>query len=135
MTDYGLAELPRSECIERLRGAVLGRLGVTVDAVPAVMPVWITVIGDRVVFRTVPGTKLETASTGAVVALEVDDFDSTTREGWSVLVRGLAAQVDDPDIVRQAKATLIGSWIPEASAEHFVSITLDVVTGRRVHRR
>lgn len=135
MANYGLAELSRSECIERLRHAALGRLGVTVDAVPTVLPVWITVIDDRVVFRTVPGTKLEAASTGAVVALEVDDFDAASREGWSVLVRGLATQVDDPAIVGQARATLIDTWIPDASAEHFVSITLDVVTGRRVHRR
>ncbi|HZJ28162.1 MAG TPA: pyridoxamine 5'-phosphate oxidase family protein [Acidimicrobiia bacterium] len=115
--------------------ASLGRIGVTVDSIPAVLPVWVVMIDDRLIFRTVPGTKLEMAAAGAVVALEVDDFDAQSREGWSVLVRGLAAQLGDPAVIEQAKSTLIDTWIPEASAEHFVSITPDIVTGRRLHRR
>ena len=76
-----------------LARASMGRIGVSVDALPAIVPVWIALMNDSVVFRTVPGTKLAYAATGSVLAVEAEEYDPSTRAGWSVLVRGIASEL------------------------------------------
>ncbi|MGZ4140125.1 MAG: pyridoxamine 5'-phosphate oxidase family protein, partial [Actinomycetota bacterium] len=56
-----LRELSREECLELLAGAVVGRLGVSIRALPTILPVNFAVLRDRIVVRTVPGTKLDAA--------------------------------------------------------------------------
>jgi len=134
-----LAELSRTECLELLHDTQLGRVGVCIDALPAIFPVFIVVVDEAVdeavdetvVFRTLPGTKLSAASHGSIVALEVDSFDDTTGQGWSVLVRGIANEVTDPARAAAARARLHASWVDEAP-EHFVEVNPDLVTGRRL---
>ena len=65
-------ELSRAECLELLRPGRFGRIGVSIDALPAIFPVFITVVDDVVVFRTVPGHEAARRRRGAIVALEVD---------------------------------------------------------------
>ena len=101
------------------------------DALPAIFPVFFTMVDDVAVFRTVPGTKLAAASDGAIVALEVDDFDAVTGEGWSVLVRGVAGELDPGPRAAQARRRLDTSWI-DGAAEHLVEVSTDLVTGRRI---
>jgi CheY-like chemotaxis protein len=48
------------------------------------------------VFRTGEGAKLAAATDHAVVASEVDAFDTFSHSGWSVLVLGTASLVTDP---------------------------------------
>jgi nitroimidazol reductase NimA-like FMN-containing flavoprotein (pyridoxamine 5'-phosphate oxidase superfamily) len=126
-----LAQLSRSDCLRLLGKARLGRVGVSVDALPAIFPVFITVVDDVVVFRTVPGTKLTAASDGAIVALEVDAFDESAGEGWSVLVRGVARELADGRRAEAARLDLDASWMHGAS-EHLVEVSTDLVTGRRL---
>jgi nitroimidazol reductase NimA-like FMN-containing flavoprotein (pyridoxamine 5'-phosphate oxidase superfamily) len=128
-----LGELSREECMDLLRGASIGRVGVSIDALPVVLPVLIAVLDESVVFQTVPGTKLLAASTGAVVAVEVDAFDDETAAGWSVLVRGIASEIRDPARAAEARSRLRRTWIVEGSAEHLVEVGADLVTGRRLH--
>jgi len=125
-----LAELSRAECLALLEHTRLGRVGVSVDALPAILPVFLAMIDDVVVFRTVPGTKLSAASDGAIVAIEVDAFDETSGEGWSVLVRGVAHELSDGRHLA-ARARLRPSWI-DGAPEHFVEVSADLVTGRRL---
>jgi nitroimidazol reductase NimA-like FMN-containing flavoprotein (pyridoxamine 5'-phosphate oxidase superfamily) len=128
----GLAHLNREECMTLLAGSSFGRVGVSVDALPAILPVTIALVGEGVVFRTVPGTKLAYAARNAVLAVEADDYDSTSREGWSVLVRGVARQLEDDEEIALARSNLDRSWIPEPVNEHFVRVACDLVTGRRL---
>jgi nitroimidazol reductase NimA-like FMN-containing flavoprotein (pyridoxamine 5'-phosphate oxidase superfamily) len=123
-------ELNRSECLQLLGRAHLGRVGVSVDALPAIFPVFLVLLDDVVVFRTVPGTKLSAASKGAIVAIEVDDFDPATEQGWSVLVRGVAHELGNGRRGR-AREQLAPRWMHDA-AEHFVEVSTDLVTGRRI---
>lgn len=118
--------------MELLAGASFGRVGVSVDALPAILPVTITLIDDDVVFRTVPGTKFAYAARNAVLAVEVDQYDPDRGEGWSVLVRGVATQLHDVAEVARARARLDGSWIGDDVGEHFVKVGCDLVTGRRL---
>ncbi|MGZ8735466.1 MAG: pyridoxamine 5'-phosphate oxidase family protein [Acidimicrobiia bacterium] len=126
-----LAELSRDECIALLRQVRLGRVGVSVDALPAIFPVFLTVIDGAVVFRTVPGTKLKAAADGAIVAVEADGYDDATGEGWSVLVRGVANELADEARTEIARSRLTTTWI-DGAPEHLVEVSTDLVTGRRL---
>ena len=90
----GLAVLTRDECLERLRSCRVGRVAVSVDALPFIVPVDYDVADDGVaiVLRTGVGAggKVDAALRGAVVAFEVDCVDPDRHRGWSVLVTGTA---------------------------------------------
>jgi nitroimidazol reductase NimA-like FMN-containing flavoprotein (pyridoxamine 5'-phosphate oxidase superfamily) len=129
--DEGLVLLNHDACVRLLANAPVGRIGVSVDALPAIVPVWIALMDDSIVFRTVPGTKLAYAATGSVLAVEVDEYDPETRDGWSVLVRGIASELADADDIARARQLLSGSWI-DGAAEHYVRVSCDLVTGRRL---
>lgn len=127
-----LSELSRAQCLALLESATVGRIGVSIDALPAIFPVFITVVNGVVAFRTVPGTKLAAASAGAIVALEADDVDGVTGDGWSVLVRGIASEVTDESRIASARHRLRETWI-DGAPMHLVEISPDLVTGRRLH--
>jgi nitroimidazol reductase NimA-like FMN-containing flavoprotein (pyridoxamine 5'-phosphate oxidase superfamily) len=131
--ETGLARLSREQCLRLLAHSNFGRVGVSVDALPAILPVTIALVDDDVVFRTVPGTKLAYAARNAVLAVEVDDYDPPSGEGWSVLVRGVATQLEDEAEIDRARSVLDRSWIPESTGEHFVRVRSDLVTGRRLN--
>jgi nitroimidazol reductase NimA-like FMN-containing flavoprotein (pyridoxamine 5'-phosphate oxidase superfamily) len=106
---------------------------VSVDALPAIFPVFTTVVDDEsLAFQTVPGTKLWAATRETIVAVEADAFDHETGAGWSVVVRGRATEITDHEQIAQVQRTQTWSWIGCAAAEHFVQVSLDLVTGRSV---
>ena len=128
---HSLHELSPAECQGLLRTARVGRVGVSVDALQAIFPVFVTMVGDSVVFRTAPGTKLHAAGDGAIVAVEIDEIDETTGEGWSVLVRGIARELDDGPEIEAARAQL-ESTLLDGGNEHLVAVNTDLVTGRHM---
>jgi nitroimidazol reductase NimA-like FMN-containing flavoprotein (pyridoxamine 5'-phosphate oxidase superfamily) len=132
--EAGLSRLDREQCMALLAGASFGRVGVSVDALPAILPVKIALLDDGVVFRTVPGTKLAYAARNAVLAVEADEYDSETGGGWSVLVRGVARQLENDDEIELARSVLERSWIPDGAGEHFVRVACDLVTGRQLEK-
>ena len=126
--------MTEDEARQLLAGGEVGRVGITMGALPAIFPVNYRVIDGAIVFRTSPGSKLSAAAEGAVVAFEVDDHQLADRSGWSVLAVGRAAVVDDPDMAaRSTKAHLT----PFADGPRTVMVTIEptLLTGRRlVHR-
>lgn len=130
--DSGLARLTRDECLALLAGVSLARVGVSVDALPAILPVTIALMDGSVVFGTVPGTKLALATAGSILAIEADEYDPKLGGGWSVLVRGVASELIDETDVTEARQLLADSWIGTDVAEHFVAVSCDLVTGRRL---
>jgi nitroimidazol reductase NimA-like FMN-containing flavoprotein (pyridoxamine 5'-phosphate oxidase superfamily) len=90
-----------------------------------------TLLDDNVVFRTIPGTKLTAASRGAIVAVEADEFDRARGVGWSVLVRGVARELENVQRAERARSQLQPLWMYGAG-EHFVEVSTDLVTGRRI---
>ena len=105
----GLEVLDRAECIRLLRTVSLGRIGITAGALPTILPINFRVDGERILFRTGVGTKLDAATRGAVVAFEADDFDPMYHSGWSVVVTGIAREVEDPDDARGAHDAAVGA--------------------------
>ena len=129
----GIVELEPDECLELLGSVPVGRVGVTIDALPSVLPVNFAVWEGAIVFRTVPGTKLDAAAAGAVVAFEADAYGTSDDPGgWSVLVRGIAREVTDPAELARIASLPLDSWAWDGSATRCVCIEPTVMTGRRV---
>lgn len=130
----GLEVLSRDECLALLGQATLGRVGISVGALPTVLPVNFRLVDEHVLFRTSAGSKLSAATENAVVAFEVDDMDPVDHTGWSVVVTGVG-QVLPPDALAPEEMTAIPHWAPDG-ASRIVSVATDVVSGRRLtHRR
>jgi nitroimidazol reductase NimA-like FMN-containing flavoprotein (pyridoxamine 5'-phosphate oxidase superfamily) len=98
IVDDGLELLTEEEARGLLATGEVGRVGITIGAMPAIFPVNYRVIDGWIVFRTAPGSKMSAASQGAVVAFEVDDYQLADRTGWSVLAVGPAEVVHDLDM-------------------------------------
>lgn len=127
----GLEVLTRDECLRLLGRATLGRLAVTSGALPMVLPVNFRLVGERIVFRTGAGTKLDAATNGNVVAFEVDDMDPLWHTGWSVVVTGVASEVTDPADRAELADVGIPRWAP-TDADRIVTVSTAVVSGRRM---
>lgn len=127
----GLEILSRTECLRLLSKVTIGRLAVTDRGLPVVHPVNFVLDGEHIVFRTSAANKLAAATRDAVVAFEADDFDVRRRSGWSVMVTGRAVAVTDPENVARLRSLSLHPWV-QHRPEHYVQISLDLVTGRRV---
>ena len=127
----GMEVLDRASSLALIRTASIGRLAIHAGALPAIVPVNFVLTDDAIVLRTGTGSKLQQALDHAVVAFEVDDHDPLRHTGWSVNVIGMAREVTDPDVVRQLERLRLAHWAP-GEATHFVGISLDVVSGRRI---
>ena len=130
----GFEVLRRDECFALLRSAAVGRIGLSMRALPVVLPVNFAVDGDRLVVRTAAGSKLDAALGGAVVAFEADHLDLTSGEAWSVLVRGSSALLTDPADIASLADLDLNSWVADRS-DQWVMITTDLVSGRRTRGR
>lgn len=127
----GLWVLSEAESLKLLSGARVGRVVVSMNAMPAAFPVNYALIGREIFFRTAAGTKLSAATNRTVVAFQVDEFDSIGASGWSVLVVGTARLVTDPRERALLDASGLYSW-GAAGAVHYVAVGIDRITGRRL---
>lgn len=130
---HGSIVMERDECLARLGERSVGRLVVVRGGRPLIFPVSYALVGDEVVIKTNPGTKLN-AALRSPVAFEVDEVDEERRWGWSVIVHGRAEEVtaaDAPELHASADAVL------DPMADHktrVVRIVPGLVTGRRIGR-
>lgn len=127
----GLEILDVETSLQLLEQATLGRIAITVGALPSILPVNFRLIDGEIVFRTGVGTKLDAATANAVVAFEVDDLDPFGHTGWSVVVTGVAREVVDSDRLANLDVTAIPRWAPEP-ASRVVAIAPQMITGRRL---
>lgn len=123
--------LSASEAWALLREAVVGRLAVAVGDQPEIFPVNYLVDHGSIVFRTAEGTKL-TASIGRRVAFEVDAYDPSSGEAWSVVVKGTAREVAQLHEVLDALDSTLSPW-HAGSKPRIVRIEPGEVSGRQFH--
>ena len=131
-TQTRVHELSRTESIELLQfHAYVGRVGFVVDGRPLILPVNYLADEESIVFCTEPGTKLSAIGAGAPVVFEVDDSRPLYHAGWSVLVKGTAREITDEDELEALRRGPLHSWATR-STQHWVRISMDEVTGRRI---
>ena len=101
-----VVELTAEECVSLLRTTSVGRIGVVTPGGPVIFPVNYVVVGEAVVFRTLPYGVIANHAHDADVAFEVDRLDEAMREGWSVLATGRSHRIEDPGEVRVIREEL-----------------------------
>ena len=131
IVDEGLELLTEDQCRQLLAGGEVGRVGITIGALPAIFPVNYRVVDSAIVFRTSPGTKMSAATEGAVVAFEVDDYQLADRSGWSVLAVGRAEVVDDLDTTFKALEARLEPFV-DGPRTAIVRIEPLFLSGRRL---
>src|SRR5262245_35950498 len=112
----GLEVLGREECLILLDRSTVGRVGLSIGALPTVLPVNFRLVDEHVVFRTGVGSKLDAATRGAVIAFEVDHVDPVSHTGWSVVVTGIAEEGPGPEWAGEIAATAVPRWVPEGAS-------------------
>ena len=118
--------LPEGECLRLLAGERLGRVAITVKALPVILPVRFALDGDEIVFRAPFGGVLAEATRHAVIAFEADGTEPGGGS-WSVLATGLARHL----VERDAQAvTSLPPWSSESDV--FVALTPQLLSGRRL---
>jgi hypothetical protein len=124
-----LQRLSREQCFRLLSSTPIGRLGINSVVGPLIQPVNFIVLHERIVFRTVPSTKLEAALASASVAFEADGYAPDGAWGWTVLVRGIAEEIAQGPDLESLRVGLLRSWA-FPGANRIVGIQPDEVSGR-----
>ncbi len=132
----GLEMLDRVSCLALLGSVPVGRLGMSQNALPVVLPVNFCLCSAPwddepvIVIRSGEGTKINAATERHIVAFEIDGFDTMTHSGWSVVVQGLTRVITAPDQLEWASSLPLRPWAHDA-ADAFVELSTDIVRGRR----
>ena len=127
-----MKRLDRDECIKLMERhpACVGRVALAGPR-PVIFPVNYAIDRGNVVFRTDPGSKFDAAIQKSYVAFEVDWVEPTWQIGWSVVVRGQARLVTDPQELERVRRLPLLPWA-EGDKENFVSIESALISGRRL---
>ena len=130
LIENGLEILSPEQCDDLIRRHTLGRVAVTVAALPAIFPVNYAVRDGQIIFRTGEGTKLQAAVARAVVAFQIDHFDRSSASGWSVMALGMAEEITEPDELESLEGLELLPFAGGARS-YFVKIHPEFVSGRR----
>jgi nitroimidazol reductase NimA-like FMN-containing flavoprotein (pyridoxamine 5'-phosphate oxidase superfamily) len=128
-----LEELPWDECLRLLRQSIVGRIAVVIDEFPIVLPINYRLVETEsvtwIAVRTRPGNVIDRAPVHA--AFEIDGIDPSSRQGWSVLARGILQHVDADAADFRAR------FDPEpwllAERDSWMVIDPFTISGRRLH--
>lgn len=129
MNAKALQSLPPDDCRALLRAGGIGRVGVSVGALPAIFPVRFALLVHDIVFRTGPETLLADVATNAVVAFEADSLDDDQGAGWSVLVVGRAAVIEGAAELETARELPLEPWSSH-EGDQFICIPAELISGR-----
>ncbi len=122
--------LSRQECVRLLADSRVGRAVFNERALPAVIPIAFALHDDAIVMCTGSDTRLAEAADRGVLAFEVDDIDSSTHSGWSVVVTGVAELVHDS--AERSRIRCLSERWTSICHDVVVRLPLTVVTGRRI---
>ena len=131
IVDEGLELLTEDEARGLLATGEVGRVGITIGALPAIFPVNYRLIDGSIVFRTAPGSKMSAAAEDAVVAFEVDDYQLADRSGWSVLAVGRAEVIHDLAMSFKVLDARLEPFV-DGSRTAIVRIEPTFISGRRI---
>jgi uncharacterized protein len=119
----GESAISEAECWDLVRTVTVGRLALSLGALPVIVPVQFRVEGSRLAICMDREGVPHLAIADTIVALEADSIDRDTRLGWSVLVQGFTHCEDET-------AELPACGRPGAG--RIVYLTPGFVSGRRI---
>ncbi|MGX1161239.1 pyridoxamine 5'-phosphate oxidase-like protein [Arthrobacter sp. SLBN-100] len=122
--------LAPAECWGYLRASYIGRLAVINGNIPEIFPVNFMTVGQTLVIRTGPGTKLRALLKGGTAAFEADGMNAYSNKVWSVVVKGVPGPFQGDEADLEAAGPDREPW-QQGLKEHLVQITPSEVSGRR----
>lgn len=122
-----VTELSQEQCWEHLYSARFGRIATMDGDEIEITPVNLVADDEKVYFRTARGTKLLHLVLDEHVAVQVDHVQGG--EAWSVLVRGTARQLTDPEETARVDELPLRPWLETTKLE-YVEVAPSKVTGR-----
>ena len=128
----GLEVLSSSECTRLLQDHQVGHVAFLEAGEPWVLPVVYRLDGNRIVFRSAVGAKLDLAERADPIAFEIDGWDEGDRVGWSVLVRGIPHDITDADEIARLDTLGVEQWVAGPYPMRWIVIIPDEITGRRI---
>jgi hypothetical protein len=132
MPDAELEALSLDDCLAMLRGHVIGRVAVVDTDFPVILPVNYRLVETSgkswIALRTRRGNVIDRAA--MPVAFEIDRFDISAQEGWSVLVRGTLHHVN-PVAGGFGERFDPGPWLDD-ERDAWLIIEPFSITGRRL---
>ncbi len=131
-----LGALTEEECLRYLAAPGLGRLAVSVRALPAILPVRFVLDRGEILFRVRLGSVLAAGTERTVVAFEADGNDRAdgAAHAWSVVATGLASHVEPNDARHQSTGRTLRHWSADGT-DVLVALTPKVLTGWEGPRR
>jgi nitroimidazol reductase NimA-like FMN-containing flavoprotein (pyridoxamine 5'-phosphate oxidase superfamily) len=127
-----LVELSQEKCEELLRASIVGRVAFNTAEGPQIMPVNYTTVGDAILFRTTPYSRLGMHADGSLLAFEIDQIDYDDHRGWSVVATGTGERVKDTSALESATPF----WNPKPWAAGarvlYIQLRWKQLTGRRI---
>ena len=127
LVDQGLEILTEDECLRLVKAEQLGRVALSIGALPTIFPVNYQMLGGDIVFRTGEGVKRRAALLGTVIGFEVDRIDPTIQTGWSVLVVGMATELSG----EVTENLTVSPWAA-GERPHWVRVRPEFISGRRI---
>jgi nitroimidazol reductase NimA-like FMN-containing flavoprotein (pyridoxamine 5'-phosphate oxidase superfamily) len=138
-----MESVSREEAIEVLASQQVAHLGIVVNDAPYVTPMSYVVDGERILFRTMAGKKLDGIRANPAVCIEAADYNPETGDWVSVIVRGTARLVDDPETRREIIALLYdkyekvmgsplsggGGLMPLGGTPYVIEVPIEEITG------
>jgi len=123
-----LEPMRKEECVKLIEAGGLGRIAYNAAAELSVFPVNYTTLGELIAFRTAADSAVAQYDLGPI-AFEIDHFDESMRDGWSVLVNGMVRPATGPeaDTVHDRVEPWVGG-----TRDTFMVIEPHRVTGRRI---
>src|SRR5208282_4649793 len=116
--------IPADQCWELLASASVGRLALSVRALPVILPVQYCLDGRMLAVCLGHHEIPERSLNGTIIAFATDAIDPVTRSGWSVQVQGRSV------ISRRLGAdTACG----RPTAGQVVQIEPEIISGHRMH--
>ncbi len=123
-----VTEVTDAESWALLGTSSFGHLGLSVDDRPEIFPVNYAADGETILFRTADGTKLHSLVANRFVVFEVDSEGEAGT--WSVVLKGSAAVLGDPDDIAAADLVAFPTWVPTVPYV-YVRITPETLRGRQ----
>lgn len=126
----GFRPISPTRCQEFLESQSIGRVAWQAADGPQILPVTYACHDGTIIFRTSPHGVLSELVRPTDVALEIDELDQESHQGWSIVVQGRAQGIAEPD--QLVRMWTVAGVVPWASGVRnvFIQIIPHRITGR-----
>jgi uncharacterized protein len=118
-----------SECLDLLSTVRLGRIALTHNALPIILPVTFACLDRDLIFSVSPGVLARAAADEQIVCFESDWLDDAQLNAWSVVVIGRLSMMTDPVHLRRAQRLELTPWSADPTV--YVKLAPEIYSGRR----